>query len=181
MFAEVKANEIQFDDQGIIKSIRGSRFASEGKATYVKRIINDLNCAPMEVLFVGNSLNDNWASQSGARTLCVNPADVDFTNTLVWTEFIKEMGMLRALDAMSRAGVRSTIAAVELLAHRYRAVLTCAAIPDDRPAHPFNFKSANLRDLFELGRTEAMSGQAFRRTARGPWREVDRLAGAQAA
>jgi hypothetical protein len=89
--------------------------------------------------------------------------------------------MLRALDAMSRAGVRSTIAAVELLAHRYRAVLTCAAIPDDRPAHPFNFKSANLRDLFELGRTEAMSGQAFRRTARGPWREVDRLTGARAA
>jgi hypothetical protein len=89
--------------------------------------------------------------------------------------------MLRALDAMSRAGIRSTIAAAEFLAHRNGAALAWTAIPDDRPAHPFNFNSANLRDLFELGRTEAMSGQAFRRPARRPGREVDRLGGAQAA
>ena len=74
--------------------------------------------------------------------------------------------MLRALDTMSRAGIRSTIAAAEFLAHRNGAALAWTAIPDDRPAHPFNFNSANLRDLFELGRTEAMSGQAFRRPAR---------------
>ena len=89
--------------------------------------------------------------------------------------------MLRALDTMSRAGVRSTIAAIELLTHRNGAALACAAIRDDRPAHPFNFKSANLRDLFELGRTEAMSGQAFRPAAREPWRETDPLAVPQAA
>jgi hypothetical protein len=89
--------------------------------------------------------------------------------------------MLRALDTMSRAGVRSTIAAIELLTHRNGTALAWAAIRDDRPAHPFNFKSANLRDLFELGRTEAMSGQAFRPAAREPWREIDPLAVAQAA
>ena len=81
--------------------------------------------------------------------------------------------MPRALDTMSRAGVRSTIAAVELLTHRNGAALTCTAIRNDRPAHPFNFKSANLRDLFELGCTEAMSGQAFHPAVRGPWSEVD--------
>jgi len=89
--------------------------------------------------------------------------------------------MLRALDTMSRAGVRATIAAVELLTHRHGATVACAAIRDDRPAHPFNFKSANLRDLFDLGRTEAMNGQAFRPAARSPWREVDPLVRTQAA
>lgn len=90
--------------------------------------------------------------------------------------------LLRAFDTMSRAGVRSAITAIELLTHRNGAALACAAIRDDRPAHPFNFKAANLRDLFELGRTEAMSGQAFRPAARGrSWRGIDPLAGAKAA
>lgn len=97
LFAEVKANEIHFDRVGLIKGIRGTKFDFEGKAEFLKRVIADLNCQPMEVLFVGNSLNDIWASQSGARTLCVNPADVDYPNTMIWTDFIKEMKDLREI------------------------------------------------------------------------------------
>jgi phosphoserine phosphatase len=94
LFSEIRANEMNFGEDGVIKSIKGHQFDFEGKADFIRRVIDDQGCSPLDVLFVGNSLNDTWASQSGARTLCVNPADVDFTNTFVWTDYIREMSSL---------------------------------------------------------------------------------------
>lgn len=91
LFKEVRANEMVFDRDGLLGAIRGTKFDFEGKAEFIRRVIDDLNCQPMEVLFVGNSLNDVWASRSGARTLCVNPSHVDFPNTEIWTDYILEM------------------------------------------------------------------------------------------
>ncbi len=91
LFSEVKANEFIYDDTGVIKEIRGHQFDFEGKAHFITRVIEEQRCAPLEVLFVGNSLNDSWASRSGARTLCVNPSNVDHSNTLIWTDYIKKM------------------------------------------------------------------------------------------
>jgi phosphoserine phosphatase len=91
---EMKANDLLYDSNGIINEIRGHPFDFEGKAKFIARIVEELKCSPLEVLFVGNSLNDTWASQSGARTLCVNPTHVDFTNTHIWGDYIKEMRSL---------------------------------------------------------------------------------------
>jgi phosphoserine phosphatase len=91
LFSEVKANEFVYDDAGVLKQIRGHQFDFEGKAHFITRVIQEQRCAPLEVLFVGNSLNDSWASRSGARTLCVNPTHVDHSNTLIWTDYIKKM------------------------------------------------------------------------------------------
>lgn len=74
--------------------------------------------------------------------------------------------MMRALDTMGRASTRAKVAAFEVLAEGAGAGMACAAIPDDRPANPFNFRPSNLRTLFELGYAQAVRGQAFRR--RGP-------------
>jgi len=51
----------------------------------------------LDVLFVGNSLNDIYASRSGARTLCVNP---HLTNPEIeehWTYCIPEMRNLKQI------------------------------------------------------------------------------------
>jgi phosphoserine phosphatase len=105
-FADIKANDIVFDDDGIIKRIEGTKFDFEGKAHYIKRVIEDLGCEPLDVLFVGNSLNDSWAYQAGARTLCINPADVDYSNTSVWSEYIKEMKSLVEILPFARRSMR---------------------------------------------------------------------------
>lgn len=97
MFNEVKSNEILFDDNGVIKSIKGHDYDFEGKSDFLKHVIAEQKCSPLDVLFVGNSLNDSWASRSGVRTLCVNPADVDFSNTFVWSDYIREMKDLREI------------------------------------------------------------------------------------
>jgi hypothetical protein len=74
--------------------------------------------------------------------------------------------MMRALDTMGRANMRAKVEAFEVLAEEAGAWVACAAIPDERPANPFNFSPGNLRALFELGYAQAVRGEAFRK--RGP-------------
>jgi hypothetical protein len=70
-FEEIRANEIVFDSSGIISEIQGTSFDFEGKAVFLKRVIEDLRLSPSDVLFVWNSCNNVFTSQSGVRTLCV--------------------------------------------------------------------------------------------------------------
>jgi phosphoserine phosphatase len=94
-FEEIKANEIVFDTQtGIVRDIVGTPYDFEGKATFLKRIIDEHGLAPLEVLFVGNSCNDVFASQSGVRTLCVNATFTDPDNSEHWTYALREMSNL---------------------------------------------------------------------------------------
>lgn len=90
-FEEIKANELIFNDSGGIERIEGTAYDFEGKATFIKRIIQDYGLSPSDVLFVGNDCNDVFASQSGARTLCVNARLTDPANKEHWTYAIGEM------------------------------------------------------------------------------------------
>jgi phosphoserine phosphatase len=99
---EVKSNEFIYDGNGLLSEIRGHQFDFEGKAKFVSRVIDERRCSPLEVLFVGNSLNDSWASQSGARTLCVNPSHVDYSDTRIWTDYIRNMENLREILPFAR-------------------------------------------------------------------------------
>jgi hypothetical protein len=46
---------------------------------------------PYEIMFVGNSKNDDWAYQSGGRTLCINPHDTTFSNSRIWHHTIRSL------------------------------------------------------------------------------------------
>jgi len=90
-FEEVKANELRFDRSGNIAKIEGTPYDFEGKAVFIKRIIRDYDLSPSDVLFVGNDCNDIFASQSGARTLCVNARLTNPANEEHWTYAIGEL------------------------------------------------------------------------------------------
>lgn len=94
---EIKSNEMLFDNEGIIRDIWSTSYDFEGKGEYIKRVALERRCETVEVLFVGNSLNDHWAASSGARTLCVNPGETDYTNALTWTYRIKSMANLNEI------------------------------------------------------------------------------------
>jgi len=97
LFDGVTANDIRFDADGNIMKIEGTKFDFEGKANFLRRIMSENSLSELDVLFVGNSLNDIYASRSGARTLCVNP---HLTNPDVeehWTYLITEMRNLKQI------------------------------------------------------------------------------------
>jgi HAD superfamily phosphoserine phosphatase-like hydrolase len=96
-FEEIKANEFAFDQSGILSEIHGTRYDFEGKAVFLRSVIADFGFSPTDVLFVGNSCNDVFASQSGARTLCVNARFTDPDNEQHWTYAIREMTDMREI------------------------------------------------------------------------------------
>lgn len=91
-FEEIRANDLIFDpSSGVITQIQGTRYDFRGKATFLKGLITDLRISPSDILFVGNSCNDIFASESGVRTLCVNARYTDPDNKEHWTYAIREM------------------------------------------------------------------------------------------
>lgn len=86
--SEIKANEFVFDEQGNIIDIVGTKYDHEGKAKFVLELCDKKGYKPSEVLFVGNSLNDEWVYKSGAKTLCINPDNTKSDNREIWNKVI---------------------------------------------------------------------------------------------
>lgn len=91
---DVQANEIEFDDNGLIRKIHGTPYDYKTKPDYIRQVVKRRRLDPLQVLFVGNSANDAWASRSGARTVCVNPIETDPGNSRNWTSSIRHMTSL---------------------------------------------------------------------------------------
>lgn len=94
VFKAIYANSISFDDSGVISSIRSTPYDFEGKADYVAKVINEEKVHPLEVLYVGNSANDVWVANSGARTLCVDPKLTDPDGPLQWCDKIVDFASM---------------------------------------------------------------------------------------
>ena len=90
-FIDVKANDFIFDSQGYLKAIIGTKYDFEGKSDFLSQIMKDNRVSAIETLFIGNSLNDEWAHQSGAMTLCVNPSMTNPDHPFQWTYCIRNM------------------------------------------------------------------------------------------
>lgn len=85
----IKANHFFYNDNGTLSKIVGTKYDFEGKADFLREISAELQISTKDILFVGNSFNDRFAYQSGARTLCINPKETDPTDFVVWNDYIK--------------------------------------------------------------------------------------------
>lgn len=84
----INANVFDFDETGYLIQIIGTEYDFEGKATRISKIAEELKIDPNKILFVGNSLNDEWAHKSGARTLAINPRNTNMFNSDIWDDCI---------------------------------------------------------------------------------------------
>lgn len=111
-FTEIKANEMVFDASGTLSEIKGTSYDFEGKAAFLRRAMEECKASPYEALFVGNSCNDIYASQSGARTLCVNPRLTDPSDEKRWTYAISDMqNLTEILKYVATSGSSTRLAA----------------------------------------------------------------------
>lgn len=95
LFDGVQANDLTFGPDGQIRAIRGTAYDFEGKARYIRELIDSTELTPLEILFVGNSCNDIYASRSGVRTLCVNPHFTDPNVLEHWTYCLRSIKSLK--------------------------------------------------------------------------------------
>lgn len=96
LFEDISANKFYFQ-KGKLSRIVGTEYDFEGKAEYIKQIVNENKINASEVLFVGNSFNDTFVHLSGARTLCINPQNTNYTNSIYWHDYIREVNNLREI------------------------------------------------------------------------------------
>jgi phosphoserine phosphatase len=92
-FRRIEANVFTYTQDGIIGNIVGTRWDFEGKADFVLKLASELHIPTSQILFVGNSTNDEKVKElSGARTLLVNP---HFTApSKQWDRYIPHMESL---------------------------------------------------------------------------------------
>ena len=74
-FDSITANKMIFDADGKLESIKGTKYDFEGKARFIERLCMLKGISTKDVVFVGNSLNDEWVSTTGCKTLCINPSN----------------------------------------------------------------------------------------------------------
>ena len=96
-FSEIKANRFTFDDQGMLDGIIGTPYDFEGKARFVNKIIQATGVSPKDILYVGNSFNDEFIYTTGVETLCINPKNTDFYNNKIWHNYIRRLKSLREI------------------------------------------------------------------------------------
>lgn len=96
LFEDISANKFYFQ-KGKLSRIVGTDYDFEGKADYIKQIVNENKINASEVLFIGNSFNDTYAHLSGARTLCINPQNTNYTNAIYWHDYIREVNDLKEI------------------------------------------------------------------------------------
>lgn len=95
-FADIKCNKFKFEND-MIHSIVGTKYDFEGKAHFISQVARKLKIGPDEILFVGNSSNDEFACQSRARTMCINPSMTNHENKYLWTECIRNLVDLKQI------------------------------------------------------------------------------------
>jgi HAD superfamily phosphoserine phosphatase-like hydrolase len=87
---DIKANDFKFSLDGFLTEIIGTRYDFQGKAEYIDFKASELRISKNDMLFIGNSNNDEWAHGSGVETLCINPNNTNSTNRMIWDHSIKE-------------------------------------------------------------------------------------------
>ena len=94
-FVEIKANRFIFDSQGKLEDIIGTPYDFEGKARFVNKIMIDKKLSPKEIIYIGNSFNDEFVYESGVETLCVNPQGTDYYDGKIWHNYIRNVKSLK--------------------------------------------------------------------------------------
>lgn len=96
-FTEIKANRFIFDAQGNLEGIIGTPYDFEGKAKFVNKIMQDKEVSPNDIIYIGNSFNDEFVYTTGVETLCINPLGTDFYNNKVWHNYIRNLRSMREI------------------------------------------------------------------------------------
>lgn len=95
LFDKIVCNKFSYDKNGYLKTIQGTQYDFEGKAEFIRKVIKDNKIQPEECIFVGNSDNDVWAHESGAKTLVVNPHKINGMNRTEWKYYLEKMDSLK--------------------------------------------------------------------------------------
>ncbi len=95
---KINANDFLFDEHGNLVNIVGTKYDFEGKARYINELCENKQFKPSEIVFVGNSINDEWVHSSGAKTICINPHNTKCDDRAIWNKVIRTDNLMDLYD-----------------------------------------------------------------------------------
>lgn len=96
-FTFIESNKVFFGKNGKIKCFIPTNFDYEGKAKYIENLKNN-GIKAEDIVFVGNSDNDEWTYTTGCKTICINPdAKADSKNNKKWHVVIDKLTNLKQI------------------------------------------------------------------------------------
>ena len=94
---KIEAQELIFDKDNIVEGVTVLDHFIEDKSQYMTIVLKQLNIKPEEVVFFGNSKNDEDVYKTGVKTICLNPDSADFNNRKIWKDCIKKTETLSSI------------------------------------------------------------------------------------
>lgn len=95
-FTDIEANMCLFDHDGKIKGFVPTKYDYEGKAEYIEGL-KGFGYNPENIVYIGNSDNDEWVKGTGCKTICINPANADIYNSSKWDRVFLNVTDLRQI------------------------------------------------------------------------------------
>lgn len=87
-FNKVMSTKFHFDENGYLTKIEDTDSDQEGKANTIKKYLKETNSLPDEVIFIGNSDNDEFVYKTGCHTICINPNKTNHKDKSIWNNYI---------------------------------------------------------------------------------------------
>ncbi len=95
--SNITSNELVFNDFNFLNSVIATPYDYEGKAVYVQKLVQEKGLTPNDILFIGNSDNDEFVYKTGCKTLCINPDNANCGNKTIWNNIIETDNLLDLL------------------------------------------------------------------------------------
>lgn len=87
---DIEAGSLTVDDSGIVNGFVITGTNIENKSDFILQQMRKYNLKKEEIIFVGNSFNDEDACKSGVTTICINPFETNYQDKTIWTHYIKQ-------------------------------------------------------------------------------------------
>ena len=93
----VEAITLTVDNNGMVNGSIMPSTNVEGKSDFILKQMEKYNLKKEEVVFVGNSFNDEDAAKSGVETVCLNPLHTNFKDKSIWTHAVEKTDDLMSI------------------------------------------------------------------------------------
>lgn len=98
---QIEATNMIFNSNGELCGYTVPHHNPENKFEYVSEVIANEQVNPKEILYVGNSRNDETVYKTGVNTLCLNPHKANYENKEIWHNTIKTNNLEEILPYIS--------------------------------------------------------------------------------
>ena len=90
----IEAHNLKLNNLNCVVGYENPDHNLHNKQEYIKRIIEQLNIKPEELLFVGNDWIDETACKTGCQTLCINPEETNANDKSIWHDHLETDNLL---------------------------------------------------------------------------------------